>query len=130
MTEISNENDDIMFLHCREPFYCGFCHHGKLTKTDTTLACGHKFHLGCLVKRYRIQEQPSCPQCTDEGPRFQCTHCGLKIQKRRDGIELFCECVYHITCVKSLMQRGTRNCTWCKKRFNHYDYDQMDENFP
>ncbi|GBM56869.1 hypothetical protein AVEN_227370-1 [Araneus ventricosus] len=126
---MSNE-EDIMFLHCREPFYCGFCHHGKLTKPDTTLACGHKFHLGCLVKRYRSIETPSYPRCTEGGPRFQSSHCGIKIQRRREGIELFCSCVYHITCVKTLMKRGTRNCTWCTKKFDLYDYVNMNEKFP
>ncbi|GBN48342.1 hypothetical protein AVEN_225079-1 [Araneus ventricosus] len=120
-------NEEVMFLHCTEPFYCGFCQNGKFTKTDTTLACGHKFHLGCLVKRYRIHGKASCPKCTEGKPRFQCSHCGIQILRKREGIELFCQCVYHILCVKRLMNAGIRNCTWCRKRFNLYDYTELNE---
>ncbi|GBM38203.1 hypothetical protein AVEN_150222-1 [Araneus ventricosus] len=123
-------DEEVMFLHCTEPFYCGCCQNGELKKTDTTLACGHKFHLGGLVKRYRVFQTPSCPQCTEGKPRFQCSECGITIQKRQEGIELFCNCVYHILCVKRLIQRGQRNCSWCHKQFDLYDYVNVNETFP
>ncbi|GBN77837.1 hypothetical protein AVEN_239275-1 [Araneus ventricosus] len=88
-------NEEVMFLHWTEPFYCGFCQNGKLTKTDTTLACGHKFHLGCLVKRYRIQVKASCPQCTEGKPRFQCSHCGIQILRKRGNRTILSMCLSH-----------------------------------
>lgn len=116
---------DDMFPYS-SPIYCGYCHHTAFTRGDTVLSCGHKFHLDCLKKWNEMKPEVLCPQCANGGQKvFQCSHCGLDIEYRGEAFEAFCECVYHITCLQRLIRKGLKKCSWCQKRLDHYDYEEM-----
>ncbi|GBO22709.1 hypothetical protein AVEN_147547-1 [Araneus ventricosus] len=90
---------DIMFPGTAiEPFYCGFCHHGKLTKPDTSSACGAQVPLRMPGETLKDPRSILPPSAQKGNPDLQCSYYRLKREERNRTILS----MHTYSCVKRL----------------------------
>ncbi|GBN64464.1 hypothetical protein AVEN_196514-1 [Araneus ventricosus] len=112
------------------PSGCGYCYsNGHPLTENIKLRCGHVFDKDCLEKWYGLKEK-SCPQCYFGDVNYQCCLCSLPVivsQDSKDHFERGCECKYHRTCIKKLLDAGITDCLGCKEPIEAIDLSEMEE---